>query len=77
MTHGLEGRCSVQLSYWHVFGAKGFEPSALWSQTRCATGLRHAPCFELSQLTRVGAFVNIFSRTAAHHRFLNILSMFS
>ena len=24
-------------------GAAGFEPAAPWSQTRCATGLRHAP----------------------------------
>ena len=26
-----------------VVGAKGFEPSTLWSQTRCATRLRYAP----------------------------------
>jgi hypothetical protein len=32
--HGLEGRCSVQLSYWRVFGARGFEPPTSWSQTR-------------------------------------------
>ena len=24
-------------------GARGFEPPTLWSQTRCATGLRYAP----------------------------------
>ena len=54
-TYGLEGRCSIQLSYGQikkalcraflgkVVGAKGFEPSTLWSQTRCATRLRYAP----------------------------------
>src|SRR4030095_4224997 len=26
-----------------VVGAEGFEPPALWSQTRCATRLRYAP----------------------------------
>ena len=26
-----------------LVGAKGFEPSTPWSQTRCATKLRHAP----------------------------------
>ena len=26
-----------------LVGAKGFEPSTLWSQTRCATRLRYAP----------------------------------
>ncbi len=27
----------------NMVGAKGFEPSTLWSQTRCATRLRYAP----------------------------------
>jgi hypothetical protein len=26
-----------------VVGAKGFEPSTPWSQTKCATKLRYAP----------------------------------
>src|SRR5665213_3075920 len=26
-----------------LVGAAGFEPATLWSQTRCATRLRHAP----------------------------------
>ena len=47
-THSLEGCCSIQLSYGQrsrviMVGAKGFEPSTLWSQTRCATRLRYAP----------------------------------
>ena len=54
-TTRLEGRCSIQLSYGQgrtkgpgrafidLVGAKGFEPSTLWSQTRCATRLRYAP----------------------------------
>ena len=28
-----------------MVGAKGFEPSTPWSQTRCATRLRYAPTF--------------------------------
>ncbi len=46
-THGLEGRCSIQLSYWTVcrklVGAAGFEPATPWSQARCSTKLSHAP----------------------------------
>ena len=58
-TYGLEGRCSIQLSYgrpadqsvsylqtprWPgLVGAEGFEPPTLCSQSRCATRLRHAP----------------------------------
>ena len=30
-----------------VVGAKGFEPSTLWSQTRCATRLRYAPTMHI------------------------------
>jgi hypothetical protein len=30
-----------------MVGAKGFEPSTLWSQTRCATRLRYAPTKQL------------------------------
>ena len=28
---------------YEMVGARGFEPPTLWSQTRCATRLRHAP----------------------------------
>ena len=44
-THGLEGRCSIQLSYRRVkmVGATGFEPTTPWSQARCSTKLSHAP----------------------------------
>lgn len=44
-TLGLEGRCSIQMSYGRtkMVGAEGFEPPTLWSQTRCATKLRYAP----------------------------------
>ena len=49
VTHSLEGCCSIRLSYWRVFGVRGFEPPTAWSQTRCATGLRHTPRFQLSR----------------------------
>ena len=58
-TLGLEGRCSIRLSYRRpvllngylkrriagvkLVGAEGFEPPTLCSQSRCATRLRHAP----------------------------------
>ena len=47
-TYGLEGRCSIQLSYERILickmvGVAGFEPATLWSQTRCATKLRYTP----------------------------------
>ena len=58
-TLGLEGRCSIRLSYGRyveclgslltpivvteLVGADGFEPPTLCSQSRCATRLRHAP----------------------------------
>lgn len=42
-THGLEVRCSIQLSYWAMVGLTGFEPATLCSQSRCATKLRYNP----------------------------------
>jgi hypothetical protein len=38
-TKALSGPLFFEL----MVGAKGFEPSTLWSQTRCATRLRYAP----------------------------------
>ncbi len=44
LTRGLEGRCSVLLSYWREnVGASRFERPTPCSQGRCATRLRHAP----------------------------------
>src|SRR5579885_3881827 len=43
LTRGLEGRCSVHLSYWRKIGASRFERPTPCSQGRCATRLRHAP----------------------------------
>ena len=56
LTPGLEGRCSIRLSYRRLqyilknntnrqimVGAEGFEPPTLCSQSRCATRLRYAP----------------------------------
>ena len=33
-------------------GETGFEPATLWSQTRCATGLRHSPSHYAPSLIR-------------------------
>ena len=46
-THNLEGCCSIQLSYRRLFGMVRFELTAPWSQTMCATKLRHIPWPEL------------------------------
>ena len=51
MTHGLEGRCSIQLSYGRsanlrlqkMVGEIGFEPTTPCTQNKCATKLRHSP----------------------------------
>ena len=60
VTIRLEGGCSIQLSYRRItddtniiaylcleelVGTVGFEPTTPWSQTRCATRLRHTPIF--------------------------------
>jgi hypothetical protein len=52
-THGLESRCSIQLSYKRLgqtfttkekmVGETGFEPATPWTQTKCATKLRYSP----------------------------------
>src|SRR5580765_5829003 len=65
-TDGLEIRCSIRLSYRrgvpikirpgirpHEVGARGFEPPTPCSQSRCATGLRHAPEHNLEQRGRI------------------------
>jgi hypothetical protein len=47
-TAGLEGRCSIRLSYRRLFvkfmvGVTGFEPVTYCSQSSCATRLRYTP----------------------------------
>ncbi|CAI8748306.1 protein of unknown function [Methylocaldum szegediense] len=42
-TLGLEGRCSIQLSYKRLVGVEGFEPPTFCSQSRRATRLRYTP----------------------------------
>ena len=50
-TAGLEGRCSIRLSYrrlWsnvYMVGVTGFEPVTYCSQSSCATRLRYTPSF--------------------------------
>ncbi len=35
-THGLEGRCSIQLSYWDLMGrSMGIEPTNVGATIRC------------------------------------------
>ena len=74
MTYGLEGRCSIQLSYGRdnfallkfrlslltkfLVGVRGFEPLTTWSQTRYATRLRHTP--KVSNYTVIGLLVNAY-----------------
>src|SRR5687768_1767205 len=44
VTAGLEGRCSIRLSYGReVVGVEGFEPPTSCSQSRRATRLRYTP----------------------------------
>ena len=63
VTLGLEGRCSIQMSYgriidsklkerelFEVVGAERFELPTLWSQTRCATRLRYAPTYRRTDI---------------------------
>ncbi len=48
-TLGLEGRCSIQMSYGRrtlLVGVEGFEPPTPCSQSRCATRLRYTPGVE-------------------------------
>ncbi|CAL1239872.1 protein of unknown function [Candidatus Methylocalor cossyra] len=42
-TLGLEGRCSIRLSYKRLVGVEGFEPPTFCSQSRRATRLRYTP----------------------------------
>ena len=46
-TYGLEGRCSIQLSYWRgcnrKIGTARFELATPRSQSECSTGLSHVP----------------------------------
>jgi hypothetical protein len=49
VTPGLEGRCSIRLSYRrelkNMVGVEGFELSTPCSQSRCATRLRYTPSY--------------------------------
>ena len=36
-------KCISWQPFWFLVGMTGFEPAALWSQTRCATKLRYIP----------------------------------
>ena len=54
-TLGLEGRCSIQMSYRRLFlrcalvGVEGFEPPTSCSQSRRATRLRYTPMTDFEQ----------------------------
>ena len=58
-----------------MVGAKGFEPSTLWSQTRCATRLRYAPTPSIltrylahfwGQCMRNSKWLGVFALNRAH-----------
>ena len=78
MTHGLEGRCSIQLSYGRTIesptkqkmvGDAGFEPATPWTQTKCATKLRQSPtslhcCNGAEYYSRAAIASNLFLQFA-------------
>ena len=56
-THGLEGRCSIQLSYGRssnlkqeMVGETGFEPATPCTQNKCATKLRYSPTLAVAEV---------------------------
>ena len=71
VTLGLEGRCSIQMSYGRnvffveeitrclqeVVGVERFELPTLWSQTRCATRLRYTPTFRRADVPEEGEII--------------------
>ena len=48
--HFQSGHFDCSVVYCDVVEATGFEPAAPWSQTRCATKLRHASEYLICQL---------------------------
>ncbi len=48
-----------------MVGARGFEPPAPWSRTRCATRLRYAPTAEMNDLPDVEPCSGEQARVAA------------
>ena len=65
-THGLEGRCSIQLSYRRIFGEEGFEPPTSCTQSRRATRLRYTP----------NAIQNNDYLTKFHRHFINLVFIY-
>ena len=63
LTHGLEVRCSIRLSYRRkdfgrsvLVGARGFEPPTPCAQGRCATRLRYTPISSPLRLAKTRRF---------------------
>ena len=58
-----------------MVGVRGFEPPALWSQTRCATKLRYTPLY----MKRMGGFGPptfwLYARRAASLRHILLFSL--
>ena len=55
-TLGLEGRCSIQMSYGRIaylVGVEGFEPPTFCSQSRRATKLRYTPYIRYNYISKV------------------------
>jgi hypothetical protein len=72
VTLGLEGRCSIRMSYgrivcissksgslthYKLVGVERFELPTLWSQTRCATRLRYTPTFRRADVPEEGEII--------------------
>ena len=50
----IKKKPQISLRLLKVVGETGFEPATLWSQTRCATGLRYSPIFSQYWATPTG-----------------------
>ena len=72
VTPGLEGRCSIQMSYGRslialsilnkLVGVEGFEPPTFCSQSRRATRLRYTPIKnQESYRKRISLSTNLFA----------------
>ena len=70
-TLGLEGRCSIQMSYRrNLVGVEGFEPPTSCSQSRRATRLRYTP--NCPSNDRVGIILRVLCKVNPNFYFFNL-----